>query len=625
MKRLPYIFVVVFACKLSAQTFPVKNVNDDYIVTSLKGSEKFRDPTKEIIRDKNGLYWFQSLSDISSFDGVNWKAYTFKDAKGRNVPVRINEIEVTDDSTIWLATPEGMYFFNQRSEKFVPIKQKFPDVKGMPVITNCIYKGIGNFLLVSIIKDGFYIFNWHTGELKDVSIDKVNLVTAGIELFVTADKEGNYWGVTKENKGIWCYKSSTGEIKCSWKGEIFPSLTKRLQGIQITGIIYSIKDDALLVSYGSILEKLYLSTGKSDFYIFSGELNVSADTSNHNKRRILRAKIDPEGNEWLLIQGNYLVKLNSDITKCEYLKHDPDLLALGKMDWLLPETNMRGNEKDSENKLLWIIGENGLSVLKKRNTHVRQIRFENTSVGGITPDDFTTGSLVNEPFPRKNIFFVNYSGHGYLLLQKNAGRPKLLKFDKNLHITDVLFNDRWKQYPAYFNSVINSDSLYIAILRPEDEPLDFRNVVIKDFKVDLKMMKAEEVKLSFAQRVRRYGTLDADKISWLFSNGFLYSYDLQKDRLDSIFICAPYGKKPYKNSRIKGFDFPTVLHKNTSTFWISFISNKELYKVDLKKKKVTKVFRSCLDQKDCLLSSVNQLYEFDSSRIALKFNLSGDY
>ena len=39
---------------------------------------------------------------ISSFDGVNWKAYTFKTANGKNIPVRFNEIEVTDDGTFWL-------------------------------------------------------------------------------------------------------------------------------------------------------------------------------------------------------------------------------------------------------------------------------------------------------------------------------------------------------------------------------------------------------------------------------------------------------------------------------------------------------------------------------------------
>ena len=195
MKRLLYLIVVVFTSKMSAQSLPVKNVNNEYTVTSLKGSEKFRaDNTKEVIRDKNGLYWFQTLADISSFDGVNWKPYTFTDATGRSVPVRINEIEITDDSTIWLGTPEGMYVFNQRLEKFVPIKEIFPHIKGMPVITNCIFKGIDNFLLISIIKDGFYIFNWHTGELKEVTIDGINLLNNGIELYVTTDKEGNYAG-----------------------------------------------------------------------------------------------------------------------------------------------------------------------------------------------------------------------------------------------------------------------------------------------------------------------------------------------------------------------------------------------------------------------------------------------
>jgi two-component sensor histidine kinase len=625
MKRLLYFFVVVFSCKLPAQSFPVKNANDEYIVTSLKGSEKFRDESKEVIRDKNGLYWFQTLANISSFDGANWKRYSFTDAKGRNVPVRINEIEVTDDSTIWLATPEGMYIFNPRSEKFVPIKQIFPKIKGMPVVTNCIYKGIDNFLVVSIIKDGFYIFNWHTGDVKDVTIDsinKVNVSLSGIELFVTTDHEGNYWGLTKENKGIWSYKPSTGEIKCSWKGEIFPSLTKRLQGKNITGITYSKKDNSLLLLHSGILEKIFLSTGRSVFYAFSGELDVTADSTARDRISIRRVKIDPEGNEWLLLEDHYLVKLNSDITKCEYLKHDPDQLSLGKMDWLLPTTNMTAGEGDTENKLLWIIGEKGLSILKKRNAQVKQVPFEKISIDGIKPDDYISGNPATDPYPVKNILYVSHSGGNYLIFQKNPGRPKLLKFDKDLHITNALFNDKWKQYPAYYNPVLNSDTFYIAILRPGDEPLDFRNVVIKDFKVDLKTMKAEEADINFSERVWRYGAADVANVHWLFSNGYLYSYDAQKDRLDSIFICTPYAKKPYKNSRIKGFDFPTVLHKNSSTFWISFISNKELYKIDLRKRKIVKVFKSCLDQKDCLLGSVYQLYSFDSSWIYLKFNMA---
>src|SRR5262245_5383068 len=109
MKRLLHLFVVVFALKISAQSFPVKKVNDDYVVTTLKESEKYKNNIKELIRDKNGLYWFHNLNEVSSFDGVNWKKYSFTNADGRNIPVRINEIEVTEDGMIWLATAEGMY------------------------------------------------------------------------------------------------------------------------------------------------------------------------------------------------------------------------------------------------------------------------------------------------------------------------------------------------------------------------------------------------------------------------------------------------------------------------------------------------------------------------------------
>jgi len=626
MKRLLYFAVVVFPCQLCAQSFPVKNVNDDYVVTTLKESEKYKNNIKELIRDKNGLYWFHNLTEVSSFDGVNWKKYSFTNAEGLDIPVRINEIEVTDDGMIWLATAEGMYAFNPHSEKFVPVKKLIPQLGEMPAITNCIYKGIGNFLLYSAIKEGFYIFNWINKELKYVEIDSVNktsLPASGVDLFVTVDRSGNYWGLTKDNKGVWFYNAATGEIKRSWEAEIFRKAKERLQKSQITGIKYSPKDDALFLIYGpgGILEKMYLSTGESIFYTFSDKLNIRADTNSKNKYRIQRTTIDPEGNEWVLVAEKYLVKLNPDITKCEYIVHDPDLLPIGETVQLPPKTNMLKNTGNDDENLLWILGNKGLSVLKKRNPVVKQIRFEEVSIDGITPTDYMNRDVYKENIPFKNICFVKSIDDGYLLLQQNAGRPKLLRFDKNLHITHAVLNNEWKNYPAYFNPVIRSEEIYIAIMRPKDEPLDFRNVVVKDFKVNLRSMKTEEVSLRFSQRVWRYGAADATNIFWLFSNGYLYSYNPQNDFLDSIFICKPLAKQGHFN-RIKGYDFPTVLHKNSSTFWISFISDKELYKIDLKKRKIDKIFKSSLEQKNGLIGSVLQLYNFDSSRIYLKLNFS---
>jgi len=626
MKGLLYLIVIVFTFKASAQSFPVHKANNEYVVTTLKESEKYKNNIKEVIRDKSGLYWFHNFSEVSSFDGVNWKKYSFTNAEGRNIPVRINEIEVTDDGMIWLATAEGMYGFNPSSEKFVPIKQLILQLDGMPAITNCIYKGIGNFLLYSLIKEGFYIFNWNNKELKYVVIDSVNktsLPASGVDLFVTTDRSGNYWGLTKENKGIWFYNATTGEIKRSWKGEIFPMLAERLQGKLITGIKYSPKDDALLLTYGpeAILQKMYLSTGKSIFYTFSDNLTVRTDTNTKNRYRIQRTTIDAEGKEWVLVAEKYLVKLNPDITKCEYIVHDPDLLPIGETVQLPPKTNMIKDGNDNDENLLWILGNKGLSVLKKRNPVVKQIRFEDVSIDGITPTDYINRDAYKEDIPFKNLFFVKSMDDGYLLLQQNAGRPKILRFDKNLHITHALLNNEWKNYPAYFNPRISSGDFYIAIMRPQDEPLDFRNVVLKDFKINLRNLKTEEVNLSFSDRVWRYGAADATNVFWFYSNGYLYSYNPQNDLLDSIFICKPRTKGKFTN-RVKGYDYPTALHKNSSTFWISFIADKELYKIDLKKRKVDKIFKSSLEQKDCLPSSVYQLYGFDSSRIYLKLNFS---
>ena len=174
MKRLLYFIVVVLSCKLSAQSFSVRKANDDYVITNLKESEKYKNNITEVIRDKSGLYWFQNLSEVTSFDGVNWKTYSFANAEGRKVPVRINEIEVADDGMIWLATAEGMYALNPQSEKFVPVNQLIPQLGGLPTTTNCIYKGINNFLLVSLVRDGFYNFNSVTRQLKHVYIDSTS-------------------------------------------------------------------------------------------------------------------------------------------------------------------------------------------------------------------------------------------------------------------------------------------------------------------------------------------------------------------------------------------------------------------------------------------------------------------
>lgn len=590
-------------------------------MASLGGSEKFGNKLKEVLVDNNGIYWFQSNTYVSSFDGVSWKAYTFKTPAGRNIPIRINEIELAGDGVIWVGTSDGFFVFDKKSENFIPLKQKFPQASGMPPTANCVYKGQNNFLFVSILAEGFFILDWNTAALSHIfidSIDKTEISTEKDELDVTIDNQGNYWGLASAKKGIWHYNVSTGKVSRSWKGELKYFPAENYKGRYITAISFSEKENAIWLSYENdgLLQKVYLATGKNIFYSFSGNLQATTDTSSRKKYTIQRVKADRYKNEWVLVNNQYLVKLDNDIRQFEYLYHDPELLPLGKLNSFYIETGAVLNRSQNEN-LIWLSGDNGISVIKKRNLVARQIPFDTISVSGIKPADFENADT------RKSIFFEKGKNNTYFLLQQNAGRPKLICLDRNLHITKALFNDQWKQYAAYFNTVFNPDTFYIAFMNQDTVPLDFRTGIVKDFKVDLKTFKTEEIKPDFSHRVQYYGTVDADNKYWLFSAGYLYSYEPQGNKLDSLFICKPNEKKSYQLELVKGFDYPTVLHKNSATFWIDFIPTRELYKINLKTRRIEKIFKSCWEKNGCEIpGGVFDMYNFDSTRIYLQQSYS---
>jgi len=619
MKRLVYFIIGAFNLAASAQSYSVKNSNQDYFVSSLSNYDVSRKGQIKIARDNNGMYWFHSLIEIFSFDGVNWKSYKLKTINGTKTPFRINDIEISDDGNIWLATETGIYGFDRQSEIFKPINELLPGIKGIPLAVSCFHKGIaGNLLFVSAIEEGFYLLEWKTKKLQQIIIDSINheIVLGGDMVGITVDKDGNVWGLTKEKHGIWNYNFKTGKIKCSWKGELAGFGDRHFQ--DVINITYSLNEDALWLSYGSKgwLEKKFLQNGKSNFYSFSGDLRVNADTSIKGKLQILYVKTDRNNDQWLKVGKKYLVKLNKDITRMEYIVNDADI-PIGEVRWFDTEKINDSDIKEND-ILLWVQGSDKMSMIKKRGNIIRHVPFDTLSVSDIQPGDYDNTS------GRQTIFFENGKDGNYFLLQQNDKRPKLICIDKNFQIKKALFNDEWKQYPAFFSQTFDPDTFYIAIMRPGTEPLDFRNVVLKDFKVDLNSLKAEEVKLDFKHRVWRYGTSDAENRYWLFSNGTLYSYDPQKNILDSITICKPASKGYYPEELIKGSDYPTVLHKNSATFWIDFIPKRELYKINLKTKKIDKIFKCCFDRTDCdITGGIFDMYNFDATRIYLQQSFSG--
>ena len=621
MKRL--LFLVSFAVNLtitaSAQTYNVKNVNENYVVSSIKDFDISTRFFRKIIRDKEGLYWFQSLTEIVSFDGVNWKSYELKSIVKRSSPVRINDIVETDDGNILLSTENGLYVLDPGSENFIPLKEKFPDIRGLGFAVGSISQEIPGYLVFnSAQNEGLYLMEWRTKKLEQIIIDSVRRASAAITSIAT-DTSGNLWGMTTDSTlGVWNYNLITKKILCSWKGELPRFADKRFN--KVRGLAYSANDDALWITHGTkgYIEKMYLQTGKSIFYSFSGDLFVRADTTARDRYPVnFIVKKDRADNFWVRVGTDYLVKLNEDIRQMEYLVNDPNTFPIGDFGSFMPEARMHNTNSKDNRILLWIFGKEKVFMVKRLNPGIRQILFDTISAAGIQPRDYDNSS------ERLTVFFEKGRDDQYFLLQKNENRPKLICFDNTLHVKAALFNNEWKQYPAFFRKSFDPDTFYVAIMRKGIEPLDFRNVVIKDFKVDLRTFNVEEVKPDFRHRVWHYGYADTDHVYWLFSNGFLYSYDPKRDILDSIFICKPAAKRAYQLELVKGFDYPVVLHKESATFWIDFIPTNELYKINLRTKKIEKIYKSCMDQKDCKIpGGFYDMYYFDANRIYLQLSLS---
>lgn len=622
MKRWFYLVVIIISFEASAQSFPLKNVNDEYFVSSIHNSTISVNSPFAFIRDKHGIYWFQYLTEVFSFDGVNWKTHRLRSLNGSSSPFQINHIIATDDGNVWLATENGFFLFDRSLDCFISIKEKFPGIKGLPATSNHCYKGDpGTIIFISFATEGFFLFDVNSKKIKHVLIDSSNKITVSNDgEQIAADRAGNIWGTTKDKRGIWHYDQFTGKMRRSWKGELPQFTHKRFQNL--LNLVYSEKENTLWIGHteNRYIEKMNLNTGKSIFYSFFDDLKVQPDTNVQNRHKIYNARIDRDGNEWLNVgMGKYIVKLNSDVGRMEYLSNDKESFPVGDMEKFRTETAVQNDRNDV---LFWVFGTDKFSMIRKRGETVRHVYFDSLSKTVIKAKDFL--NTDNTDGSRQKIFFEKGKSDQYFLLQQGENRPKLICFDKNFHIIKTLLNDQWRQYPAYFRQEFDPDTLYIAILRQGIEPMDFRNIVLKDFRVDFNTFHIAEVKLDFKQRVWRYGAVDKNNVYWLFSNGSLYSYDPARNSLDSIYISEPAVKKAHAVNLVKGYSYPTTLHKHSSTFWISFYPVRELYKINLVTKKIEKIYKPCMDKPDCDIPGViYNLYGFDSLHIYMRSGFHG--
>jgi signal transduction histidine kinase len=619
MKRLFCLAWVTFhiTAVSSGQEYMVRNGSENFAVSSIYTQQFADKPLVKIVRDQQGIYWFQCLTELISFDGINWKSYKIEPANKQASPIRINDVEVPDDGLIWVATSEGIYFFDPAKEGFIPLKQRFPGITGLPPAVSFFYQcKPGELVFMSAQQEGFFIFDLRKKQLKHIVIDGVRhtMVPGGEVVPLTGDRSGNLWGISADQRKVWFFDRSRETVHCSWRNELPLFAGRRF--VNIENLVYTETTHSFWISYGkrAFIENLDLHTGESRFFSFSGRLNMRYDTSATGRYHTGFVKLDKNNKPWVRINDRLIVSLDQEAKSVFYLEHDPQLFSIGDWAWLQPERSNDGGNQI----LLWTFSPEKITMIRYRNPVVRHIPFDVSENALLPPEDYINVDT------RQSIYFEKGRDGRYILLQQNARRPKLIVFNQNLGIEKVLLDKEARNSVAFFSQDFNADTVFVALMRPDIEAVDFRNRVEKEVRIDLRSLTVRDIRLDFPERVIRYGAADRRDIRWLYSNGYLYSCDPRNRRVDSIFITEPLAKGAYTLELVKGFDYPTVLHKPSSTFWIDFIPAKELYKINLETKKIIRVFRCCANGRECSIpGSFYDMYNFDSTRIYLQQGFAG--
>jgi len=122
MKRLPYLLVVVFACNASAQSFPVKNVNNEYVIEKLKNMDFESDGSDIITRCDNKINEAYQNNDIMQIKNLNHRCSLRVLQEIYFKSIKENNIEIFKILKKYSLPKKNYLFFNSISLR-EPLKQ----------------------------------------------------------------------------------------------------------------------------------------------------------------------------------------------------------------------------------------------------------------------------------------------------------------------------------------------------------------------------------------------------------------------------------------------------------------------------------------------------------------------
>jgi len=199
------IFLLSVFSNLNAQTkFEEFNfVGIDAITT--------KDPISAIVKDEFGIVWIGTYgSGIYSFDGLNYKSYSFDFNELSSISGNlIHQIFIDDAKNIWVGTDSGLNVYNRDLDRFqeVDITADVPIPDHYNAI-NVIADDLGN-LLVSTYSPGILKINSKTYETTLIPATKSDGSPVQTNVFAKDDKGTVYLGT---NQGLFKYNATSNNI-----------------------------------------------------------------------------------------------------------------------------------------------------------------------------------------------------------------------------------------------------------------------------------------------------------------------------------------------------------------------------------------------------------------------------
>ncbi len=322
-------------------------------------------PVMSIVQDNQGFLWFGTQDGLNKYDGYKFSIYKSKDTdtlsisdnfitsqcidtKGRLCIGTLYGLNVFDtklgtfkrfvktndnfpseeiyclykdkSGLVWIGTEEGIALFDPETDKFIPIKSRFPNIPSLnqkPV--HCIYQD----------REGTYWFGTTSGLVQYLPAENTHRnyfagpesgsLSSNIILSIYQDKQGNMWigtldGLNKfdrsNNRFITQYfKKSPQELVSTRKnnavtGANIYSIVNNYGGNTIRCII---EDEDGWLWIGTDMELIIFNPKTGNFVNYKKDLINPNGINDHFIRSIF---IDKSENLWVGTLGNGLNKVN---------------------------------------------------------------------------------------------------------------------------------------------------------------------------------------------------------------------------------------------------------------------------------------------------------------------------